>query len=50
MTNAACIGYAILAGKAMGLTHKQLQDLERSMRSVMDFTTEEDAEEAYKNN
>jgi hypothetical protein len=50
VTNAACIGYAILAAKEMGLTQKQLQDLERSMRTEMDMTTEEEAEEAYKNN
>jgi glycerol kinase len=50
MTNAAAIGYAILAAKAMGLTQKQLQDLEGKMRVEMDFVTEEEAEEAYKNN
>jgi hypothetical protein len=50
MTNGAAIGYAILAAKRLGLTTKQLIVLEGEMRAEMDITTEEEAEEAYKNN
>jgi hypothetical protein len=50
MNNGAAIGYALIAGKEMGLTKEQLVQLERSMRSAMDFHTEEEAEEVYRKN
>lgn len=50
MTNGAAIGYALLAGMAMGLSKQQLQILEGEMRTCMDEHTEEEAEEVYINN
>jgi hypothetical protein len=50
MTNAAAIGYMILAAKRMRLDKMYIAQMEANMRSEMDFTTEEEAEEAYKNN
>jgi hypothetical protein len=48
VTNGAAIGYAILAAKAMGLTPKQISDLEGKMKVEMDFVTEDKAEEVYR--
>lgn len=50
MSNRAAIGYAILAGKRMGLHEEQLKLLENLMLKEMDLTGEEEAEEAYRNN
>lgn len=50
MNNSAAMGYAILAGKRIGLTKKQLEQLEAAMREEMDLTSEKEAEEAYRNN
>ena len=50
MTNAAAIGYAIMAAKAMGLGRDALKALESHMYYMMDEATEEEAEEVYRNN
>lgn len=50
MNNSAAIGYAILAGKRMGLSKVQLIELENTMKEEMDFVTEDEAEEVYRNN
>lgn len=50
MNNSACIGYAILACKALGMTRDELQKLESAMHSILDRYTEEEAEDAYRNN
>jgi hypothetical protein len=50
MKNSAAIGYALIAGRQIGLTNTQLQDLENMMRAEMDFTTEEQATKVYENN
>jgi hypothetical protein len=47
MTNAAAIGYMILAARRIHLTAQQEEKLENAMRSEMDFCTEEEAEQAY---
>lgn len=49
MTNAAAIGYAIIAAKRLGLTKEQIRKLDRAMYEVMDEITEEEAEEVYRN-
>jgi hypothetical protein len=49
MTNGAAIGYALAAGKDIGLTKQQLEALERQMKWIMDNKlTEEEAEEVYR--
>lgn len=50
MKNAAAIGYAILVGKKLGMTQQELSDLESFMYHLMDIVSEDEAEEAYKNN
>lgn len=50
MTNAAAIGYMILAAKYIGLPEKTIKFLEAGMKTEMDLTTEEEAEQAYKSN
>lgn len=50
MNNAAAIGYAILACKKLGMTQQELRKLESFMHQLLDTTTEEEAEEVYKNN
>ncbi|MGG2201420.1 hypothetical protein [Paenibacillus validus] len=50
MTNAAAIGYAILAGQQLGMTKDELRSLESVMNAKMDQLTEEEAEEAYRKN
>ncbi|EHQ92181.1 hypothetical protein [Desulfosporosinus youngiae] len=47
MTNAAAIGYMILAAKEAGLDQKTISQLETLMVAEMDFHTEWEAEEAY---
>ena len=49
MTNAAAIGYAIIAAKWIGLTDEQIRNLDRAMYEAMDEIAEEQAEEAYRN-
>lgn len=48
MTNAAAIGYMILAARRIHLTAQQEEKLEAAMRSEMDICTEQEAEQAYK--
>lgn len=50
MTNEACLGYAILAAKYIGLPEKTIKFLEEGMKTEMDFTTEEEEERAYRSN
>jgi hypothetical protein len=50
MTNAAAIGYAILAGKKIGMTQEEFRRLESIMYGLMDLVSEDIAEEAYKKN
>lgn len=50
MNNNACIGYAILACKQLGMNRDELQELEAIMRSVLDRYTEDEAAEAYRKN
>ncbi|MDQ0059456.1 hypothetical protein [Paenibacillus harenae] len=40
ISNAAIIGYALLAAKEMGFTKQELSELEVIMRSVLDEYTE----------
>lgn len=49
MTNAAAIGYMILAAKNAKLDAKTISQLESLMSVEMDFKTEEEAEKAYYN-
>lgn len=49
MTNAASIGYAIIAARWIGLTEEQIKKLGRAMYEAMDEITEEEAEEVYRN-
>lgn len=49
MTNAAAIGYAIIAAKALGLNAKLIKQLETEMYHQMDFVSEDEAEEVYRN-
>lgn len=50
MTNAAAIGYMILAAKMLPLTKLQIEQMESLMNIVMDENTEEEAQNAYLNN
>ena len=50
MTNAAAIGYAILAAKRLGLDEVTIKKLDRAMYQEMDVTHEKTAEEAYRSN
>jgi len=47
MTNAAAIGYMILAAKYSKLDSKTIKQLENNMSYFMDMRTEEQAEETY---
>lgn len=49
MNNSAAIGYALMAGKEIGLTKDQLYRLESAMRRTIDEHDEEEAEEVYRN-
>jgi len=48
MTNAAAIGYMILAARKLGLKTDVIQRLESIMYSEMDFMTEDEAERVYR--
>jgi hypothetical protein len=50
MSNSACIGYAIMACKKLGMTNEELQQLESIMYGLMDLVSKEEAEEAYREN
>lgn len=50
MTNETSIGYAILAGKMMGMSKEELIKLEYLLYRLMDTVTEEEAQEAYRKN
>lgn len=47
MTNAAAIGYMILAAKDLNLNKEIIRQLESNMSYFMDMRTEEEAEETY---
>lgn len=47
MTNAAVIGYMILAAKELKLDKEVIRQLESNMKYFMDMRTEEQAEETY---
>jgi len=54
MTNAAAIGYMILAAKRLQKAGENIPDelirkLDRMMYDMMDVKSEEEAEEAYRN-
>ena len=48
--NVVITGYALLAGRKMGFTKAQLDQLEAIMRSILDEYTEEEAAEFYRQN
>ncbi len=48
MNNSAAIGYMILAAKALGWDKLEIKKLDLAMKSEMDFTTEDKAEEVYR--
>jgi hypothetical protein len=50
MTNAAAIGYMILAAKRADIDPELIEVLVHLMVQEMDLTTEEEAEQAYKSN
>jgi hypothetical protein len=47
MTNAAAIGYMILAAKDLKLDKEIIKQLEANMKYFMDMRSEEEAEEIY---
>ncbi len=47
MNNNAALGYAIMAMKNLGYDDKKIEAVIQEMRSIMDFKTEEEAEEKY---
>ena len=48
--NAIIIGYTLLAAREIGFTKHKLEQLEATMRSVLDEYTEEEAVEFYRQN
>lgn len=48
MTNLACIGYAIMAAKAVGLSKATIDKLEAALYELMDGFTEYEAEHTAK--
>lgn len=50
ISNAAIIGYALLAAKELGLSKDELNRLEFIMRTALDEYTIEEAEEFYRQN
>jgi len=50
MTNAAAIGYAIMAGKKMGLSKKELEQLTAILYDLFDLVPEDEAESEYRMN
>lgn len=50
MTNAAAIGYALMAAKKMGMSHEELKRLEAIMYGYLDLVSEDEAEEVYRRN
>lgn len=49
MTNPMAIGYFILAAKALGMDHEQIEIMSDEMLHQMDMNTEGEAEEAHRN-
>lgn len=49
MTNAAAIGYMILAAKDLALDKEIIRSLESEMKRIMEQKNEEEAENAYNN-
>jgi hypothetical protein len=50
MTNAAAIGYALIAAKKMGMSHEELKRFEAIMYGYLDLVSEDEAEEIYRKN
>ena len=50
MNNAAAIGYMVIAARRMGLIEDLIYLLKHEMDIAQDEFTEEEAEEAYRNN
>lgn len=50
MTNAAALGYMILAAEGFGLSRQAIEIMEVMMKGIMDVKTEEEAEQAYNKN
>lgn len=50
MTNAAAIGFMILAANRIPLPSGIIEQLQALMREEMDFTTDDSAEQAYNKN
>ena len=50
MSNDAAIGYMILAAQKLGMDPEQIRKLDSMMYAMMDMKTEDEAEEAYRNN
>ena len=48
MTNAAAIGYAILAAEEIGLTQEQISKLSKTAYRIMDRIDESEAEKIYR--
>jgi len=50
MNNQAAIGYMIIAARHLEIDEAKIKELEHEMKFAMDEYSEEEAEEAYKNN
>ena len=50
MTNAAALGYTIMAGKKLGLSKEELDRLITIMYGLFDLITEDEAEGEYRLN
>lgn len=50
ISNAAAIGYALLAAKKMGMSKEELKRFEAIMYGYLDLVTEEEAEAVYRKN
>lgn len=50
LNNAIIIGYALLSAREIGFSKDQLEQLEATMRSVLDEYTVEEAAEFYRQN
>lgn len=48
MTNAAAIGYMIIAAQKLGLSKKTIENLEKKMHGLMDVIPDDVAEDVYR--
>lgn len=47
MSEAAALGYMILAAKQYGMTNEEIENMEKIMDKIMDEANQEMAEEVY---